>query len=285
MGEPHRQPEGQDGGGGDRAGGGRRPPEARLHGRRVHRREHRRVAGAGVRGQRLPDPDRELRRVRAGEARRDGGAGGGADARPEPGGPHHPAADSGHDRSRARAEPGAADLLDRPAAEPRHDRRLCRPRRGDLGADRRAGGRFRALRRHGGVLARGGDRAQAPGFGDRVRGGRAGGVLGAARRCGRAAQDRRRRDRLPASALGPVARGRHPARGHERGEGDDPASRARGGAVRRDLVRRERRGRDPGRGAAGSRRPGGHADGRLGPQVPEHRPVPIHLCALGSKSQ
>ena len=42
--------------------------EARRHGRRVHGRQHRRLAGPGVRRQGLPHPDRQLRRVQPGEA-------------------------------------------------------------------------------------------------------------------------------------------------------------------------------------------------------------------------
>ena len=45
-----------------------RPAEARRHRRRVHGRQHRHVAGAGLRRQGLPHPDRQLRRVQPGEA-------------------------------------------------------------------------------------------------------------------------------------------------------------------------------------------------------------------------
>ena len=49
------------------------------------------------------------------------------------------------------------------------------------------------------------------------------------------------------------------------------APRAGGGPLRGDVFRGERRRRDSGGGAAGAGRHGGHADGRLRPEVPEHR--------------
>ena len=71
-----------------------------------------------------------------------------------------------------------------------------------------------------------------------------------------AAQDRGRRHRLHAAALGAVARGRDRSRSTTDGrEGDGAAPRARGGALRRHVVRRERRRRDPGRRATRARAP------------------------------
>ena len=94
------------------------------HGRRIHRRQHRGVAGAGLRRARLPDPDRHLRRLRAREARSDGGAGRRTHDGAERGRPDHQEADPRHDRGRPQAEPGAAHLLDRSAQQPRQHRRL-----------------------------------------------------------------------------------------------------------------------------------------------------------------
>ncbi len=104
---PTGQPQGPDGPGRDLPGGGGRPAEARRHGRRVHRRQHRDVARVRVRRQGVPDPDRQLRCVQPGEARPHGRTGRGADARAQRGRPHHEAADPRHDRGRPRAEPEA----------------------------------------------------------------------------------------------------------------------------------------------------------------------------------
>ena len=60
---------------------------------------------------------------------------------------------------------------------------------------------------------------------------------------------------------------------HGRREGHGEASRAGGGPFRGDVFRRKRRRRDSSRRAAGAGRQGGHADGRLRPEVPEHRCV------------
>ncbi len=58
-----------------------------------------------------------------------------------------------------------------------------------------------------------------------------------------------------------------------RREGHGEAPRAGGGPLRGDVFRSERRRRDSSRRAAGAGRQGGHADGRLRPEVPEHRRV------------
>ena len=112
----------------------------------------------------------------------------------------------------------------------------------------RAGRRVRALRGHGGLVARrrhGAEAAQAraceivavePAESSVLLGGAA-----------RAAQDRRRRDRLHAAAVGADARRRDRAPSDGRREGDGAAPGARGGALRRHVLGRERRRRDPGR--------------------------------------
>ena len=155
VGEPDRQHEGPDGAGGDRASRAGRPAQAGRHGGRVHGRQHRSLAGPGLRRQGLPPTNRQLRCVQPGEAGSDGGAGRGADAGPERGRPHDQEADPGHDRDRARAEPGAAHLLDRPAQQPRQHRGLLPAGRGDLGSDERRGRRVRPLRGHGARLRAG----------------------------------------------------------------------------------------------------------------------------------
>ncbi len=104
--------------------------------------------------------------------------------------------------------------------------------------------RLRALRGHGGLLARGRHRAEAAQAEHPDRRRRARGILGAAGRAAGAAQDRRRRDRLHSSALGAGARRRDPAGQDGRREGHGEAPRAGGGALRGDLVRRQRRRRD-----------------------------------------
>ena len=53
----------------------------------------------------------------------------------------------------------------------------------------------------------------------------------------------------------------------------EEAHRAGRGPIRRDVLGGKRRRCDSGRRAAGARGQGGHADGRLWPEVPEHRCV------------
>ena len=204
--------------------------EAGRHRRRVHGRQHRRVAGAGLRRQGLPPPHRQLRRVQPGEAGSDGGARRGADARPERGRPHHQEADPGHDRDRARAEPGAAHLLDRPAQQPRQHRRLLPAGRGDLESDERRGRRVRPLRGHGARPRA----ASPPCSSDTSRASGSSSSSPPNRRCCWAGS--RGRTRSKASAIGYTPPLWEPAlvdeivAGHDGGrEGDGAAPRARGG--------------------------------------------------------
>jgi cysteine synthase A len=71
---------------------------------------------------------------------------------------------------------------------------------------------------------------------------------------------------------------RDPGDQDRRCQGDDATPGARGSAVRRNFVRRERPRRDPSRPAARSRGGGRHADGRFGAEVPEHGRVPERLA-------
>ena len=154
--------------------------------------------------------------------------------------------------------------------------------RGDLESDERGGRRLRPLRGHGGVLARGRHRAEAT----------------QAER-----QDRRRRARGVLGACWGVSPGR------TRSKAWGSATRLRSGS-RRSWTRSCRSGqttRRTWRGASRGRRPssrgrlpeptssprfkwpsgwagrqGGHADGRLRPEVPEHRRVPAEITRPGS---
>ena len=87
---------------------GRRPSEAWRHRRRVHGRQHRGVARAGLRGEGVPSQDRDFGCLQPREAGSHGGAGGGADDRPQRGRPHHQEADPGHDGGRHRRIPAEA---------------------------------------------------------------------------------------------------------------------------------------------------------------------------------
>ncbi len=69
----------------------------------------------------------------------------------------------------------------------------------------------------------------------------------------RTPQDRRRRDWLHTSTLGPEPRRRNPAGQDSRREGDGEAHRAGGGALRGHVFRSQRRRRASSRGAAGAR--------------------------------
>ena len=72
----------------------------------------------------------------------------------------------------------------------------------------------------------------------------------------------------------PTLGGRHPGRQDGRRQGHGAAPRPRGGAVRGDVFRGERRRGDPSGAAAGAESDRRHADGRLGAEVPQHRRVP-----------
>ena len=87
------------------------------------------------------------------------------------------------------------------------------------------------------------------------------------------------------------SRGRHPAGQNRRREGDGEAPGARGGPLRGDVFRSKRRRRDSSGRAAGAGCQGGHADGRLRPEVLEHRCVQEQIrpgadyvvcCSLGA---
>ena len=202
--------------------------EAGRHGRRVHGRQHRGLARPGLRRQGLPHPDRQLRRVQPGEAGSHGGAGRGADARPERGRPHDQEADPGHDRDRARAEPGAAHLLDRPAQQPRQHRGLLPAGRGDLESDERRGRRVRPLRGHGARPRA----ASRPCSSDTSRASGSSSSSPPNPRCCWAVQPGPHKiegvgDRLHASALGAGARGRDRG-GHDRRREGDGAGASRG---------------------------------------------------------
>ena len=86
-------------------------------------------------------------------------------------------------------------------------------------------------------------------------------------------KNRRSRDRLHASTLGAGSRGRDPSGQDRRREGHGEAHRAGGGPLRGDVFRCERRRRDSSGRAAGAGCQGRHADGRLWPEIPEHRCV------------
>ena len=247
---------------------------ARRHRRRVHRRQHGRVARAGLRGQGLPHPDRQLGRVQPGKAGSDGGAGRGADARPERRRPHHQEADPGHDRSRAGAEPGAAHLLDRPAQQPRQHRRLLPAGRGDLDPD---GGR-RSTRS---CTASGRRRPRAAWPRCSSGTSRASGSSWWSRpspRCCWAARRGRTRSRASGSAtrlrcgsrrlvdeILPIATDDAKAMARRLAREEGVFAGTSSGA---NVLAAIRVGRAPGPG-----RHGGDADGRLRPQVPGHRRV------------
>jgi len=72
------------------------------------------------------------------------------------------------------------------------------------------------------------------------------------------------------SALGALADRRCRSGADRRGEGDGEAAGARGGPLRGHVFRRQRDRRDPRGTACRPRRDGGHPDGGLGTQVPEH---------------
>ena len=132
--------------------------------------------------------------------------------------------------------------------------------------------------RIGGLVARGRHSAEATQAEHRDRRRRARGVLGLAGEVSRAPQDRGSRDRLRSSALGPelswttfCRSARATRRTWRRRLAREEV------ALRRNLVRRERRRRDSGSEAPRAERDGRHADGRLRSEVFEHRRVPAAI--------
>ncbi len=136
---------------------------------------------------------------------------------------------------------------------------------------------LRSQHRFVGLFARGRHCAEAIQAGYPRRRRRARGILGVAGRAARASQHRRSRDWLRSSSLGPDSRRRDRARQHERREGHGEAPRAGGIALRGDVLRSERRRRASSGEAPDASCQGGHADGRLGTEVLQHRPVPDQL--------
>ena len=163
-------------------------------GRRIHRRQHRRVAVAGLRGEGLSAAHRDLGCLRPGEARSHEDPRRQASSRAERERAHDGEADPRHDRGRPRHRGRDRRLLDRSAEQHGPARGLSHDGGGDLDADGRTDRRLRPERRDRGVASRHRGRPAPPQRADPDRRRRARRI----RRCCRAA--RRAPTRSTASA-------------------------------------------------------------------------------------
>ena len=220
--------------------------QAGRHGRRVHRRQHRDVAGARVRRPRLPTADRDLGCVQPGEARPHGRA----RRRCRPGAERSAADHRGPDQADDRARPGASPTTrarggstSSTTTTPRGATRRWATRSGrrpagevdafvqSVGTAHSIHGTVAALRRHApDIHTVAVEPAESP-------------VLSTGR--DRRPPDRGRGHRLRPAAVGPGRRQRDGHRHLGGGARHGAAAGARGGPVRRRLERGQRHRRAP----------------------------------------
>ena len=122
---------------------------AGRHGRRIHRRHHGHLAGAGLRGEGLSGRDRVLRRLQRREAPHDAGLRRPDHRRAERQQEDHRGADQGDDSHGRRDQPATRALVVRSAQQSGRDQRATYPLGEEIWRQTGAGGRLRARREHG----------------------------------------------------------------------------------------------------------------------------------------